>query len=278
MAQKSSKTKTKTQPAPNESAAPTTEASRELATTEAAQPEAERTPAIPTGTRRYWLLSVLGLLVSTALPWSCKASPIQWIASWASFSDISDRALAMHATVPLLVLVAVASRETAPRVWARMSVASIAFFSMASMSVVAFGDALPTRPQFPGMSLYQDIPRVIRAYEGWPKHVLRALLFVPPALISGWALSAKGTDRAPLANRLMLGFLCAGLTLAWAPRRSEWGYWVGLVMSFVVLSLASRVDDQPPVLDADKRNKVTAASVVWFVAFAALALTRARRA
>lgn len=273
MAQKSTKTKAKPS-----TTTPIAESDRSLAKTESAQTDGERTPAIPTGTRRYWLFSVFALLVSAALPWSCKASPIQWIASWASFSDIGDRALAMHAIVPLLVLVAVASRETAPRVWARMSVASIAFFSMASMAVVAFGDTLPARPQFPGMPLYQDIPRVIRAYEGWARHVLRALLFVPPALVSGWALAAKGTDRAPLANRLMLGFLCAGLTLAWAPRRSEWGYWVGLVASFLVLSLASRVEDEPPSLEADKRNKVTIASVLWFVAFAALALTRARRA
>jgi|LNFM01.1.fsa_nt_gb hypothetical protein len=274
MARKTPKTTTKT-PAREEAPAESEERSIEKSTPE---PERARTPAVPTGMRRNWLLTVFAFLVSTGLPWSCKASPIQWIASWASFPDLGDRALAMHATVPLLVLVAVASRETAPRVWARMSVASIAFFSMASLAVVAFGDALPTRPQMPGMPVYQDIPRVIRAYEGWARHVLRALLFVPPALVAGWALAKRGTDRAPLANRLMLGFLCAGLTLAWAPRRSEWGYWVGLVTSALVLALASRVDDQPQSLEPDKRNKVTAASVLWFVGLAALALTRARRA
>jgi hypothetical protein len=240
-------------------------------------PSSAATPAIPRGTRRAWLLSALAFLASTALPWSCRGSPIQWTAHWASVPTPGDRALALHAVIPLLMLVAIASRETAPRVWPRMSVATLGFFGMASLAVVSFGDTLPARPQQSPQAFYRDIPRVILAYEGWTRHALRALLFVPPALSAGWALAGRGTDRAPLANRLLLGFVCVGLTLAWGPARTAFGWWVSLAGALSVLLLAPFVPDEPAALEAPARRRLALASGLWFVALAALALTRARR-
>jgi hypothetical protein len=109
------------------------------------------------------------------------------------------------------------------------------------------------------------------------KHALRALLFVPPALVAGWALATKGTDRAPLANRLLLGFVTVGLTLTWGPMRTAWGYWVSLATAVALLGIAPFVPDEPEALTLDKRKKVALASALWFVALAALALTRSRR-
>jgi hypothetical protein len=245
-------------------------------------------PAVPEGARKYFLLAAFAFLASTGLPWARRASPIQWIASWVAHSDWSDRALALHMALPLLMLVAVASRETAPRVWSRMSVASMAFFSMTSFAIVSFGNSLPPRPHEADMIIYQDIPRVIRAYAGWASYALRALLFAPAALVAGWALAAKSTsiapedgtssaDRAPLANRILLALTAAGTTLVWAPRRGAWGYWVGLAASFALLVLAPLVEDKPAALDATKRKQASLALALWFVAFAALALTRVRR-
>jgi hypothetical protein len=158
-----------------------------------------------------------------------------------------------------------------------MSVATMSFFALAALAVPAFSESLPTRPQLPGAPLYQDLPRIIRAYEGWARHVVRALIFVPPALVAGWALAGRGSVRAPLANRLLLGLLCAGLTLLWAPKRTDWGYWVGLSSSLALLALSARVPDEPPALEPRQRNQITLALVLWFALTATLALTRARR-
>lgn len=233
--------------------------------------------AIPTGIRRWFLLCSFGFLFATGMPWDRRSSPIQWIAGWVAHSDWSDRALALHMAIPLLMLVAVASRETAPRVWPRMSVASLSFFAMASFAIVTFGDALPPRPQDGAGPFYQDIPRVIRSYAGWATYAVRALTFAPAALVAGWALSAKGSDRAPIANRIMLALTTASTVLIWAPRRMAFGYWVAAAMSLALLVLAPLVKDEPEALDERARKKITAASVLWFVAFAAIALTRSRR-
>lgn len=232
---------------------------------------------VPTGVRRLFLIASLAFLSSTGLPWGRRASPIQWIAGWVAHSDWSDRALALHMALPLLMLVAVASRETAPRPWSRVSVASMSFFALTSITIVSFGDALPPRPPTADMLIYQDIPRVIRSYAGWPAYVLRALLFAPAALVAGWALSAKGTERAAIANRVTLALTAAGTALVWAPMRGGFGYWVGLATSLALLVLAPLVEDVPETLDAKKRRQIAGASALWFVALAALALTRARR-
>jgi hypothetical protein len=244
----------------------------------AASKRDDATPAaIPTGVRRWFLLSSFGFLFATGMPWDRRSSPIQWIAGWVAHSDWSDRALALHMAIPLLMLVAVASRETAPRVWPRMSVASLGFFAMASFAIVTFGDSLPPRPQDGAGPFYQDIPRVIRSYAGWATYAVRALTFVPAALVAGWALAAKGSDRAPIANRILLALATASTVLIWAPRRMAFGYWLAAAMSLALLVLAPLVKDEPEALDERARKKITAASVLWFVAFAAIALTRSRR-
>jgi hypothetical protein len=244
----------------------------------AAQPRAQRAEAaIPTGVRRWFLLVSLGFLLASGMPWDRRASPIQWIAGWVAYADVSDRALALHMAIPLLMLVAVASRETAPRVWPRMSVASLAFFSMTSFAIVTFGEALPPRPQGWMGPFYQDIPRVIRSYAGWATYAVRALTFVPVALVAGWALAAKGSDRAPMANRIVLALTASSTVLLWAPRRMSFGYWIAAAMSLALLVLAPLVQDEPEVLDANARKKISVASALWFVAFAAIALTRSRR-
>lgn len=239
--------------------------------------KSELAPAIPTGVRRLFLFSALGFLLSVGLPWDRRSSPIQWIASWVAYSDWSDRALALHMAIPLLMLVAVASRETAPRVWPRMSVASLSFFAMTSFAIVTFSESLPPRPQDAMALIYQDIPRVIRAYAGWATHAVRALMFVPAALVGGWALASKGSDRAPIANRMLLALTAASTTLIWAPRRVSLGYWLAFAMSFALTVCAPLVKDEPEVLDEATRKKITGASLLWFVAFAAIALTRGRR-
>lgn len=233
--------------------------------------------AIPTGVRRLFLIASFVFLASTGLPWGRRESPIQWIAGWVAYSDWSDRLLAMHLSLPLLMLVAVASRETAPRVWSRMSVASLGFFSMASLAIVSFGEALPARPQDPTQFIYLDIPRIIRSYAGWPSYAVRALMFAPAAFVAGWGLAAKGTDRAPLANRILLALTAASTALIWAPMRGGFGYWIALAACLALLALAPLVEDEPSVLDTSLRKKISFTSVLWFVMFAAIALTRTRR-
>ena len=44
-----------------------------------------------------------------------------------------------------------------------------------------------------------------------------------------------------------------------------------------LLVLAPLVEDKPAALDPSKRKQASLALAVWFVAFAALALTRVRR-
>jgi hypothetical protein len=80
-----------------------------------------------------------------------------------------------------------------------------------------------------------------------------------------------------MANRIVLALTASSTVLLWAPRRMSFGYWIAAAMSLALLVLAPLVQDEPEVLDANTRKKISVASALWFVAFAAIALTRSRR-
>ncbi|MDP3278432.1 MAG: hypothetical protein Q8Q09_24800 [Deltaproteobacteria bacterium] len=249
--------------------------SKQLATTETAENTAKK-PAVPKGWRRAWLLTAMGFMLSLALPWSCGGSAVQWSMHFASVPSWGDRALAFASIVPVLMLVAVASRETAPRVWSRFSTAFMSFSALASVVLVTFAQWLPNRPRIDNQ-YYRDIPRVIRAYRGGTEHLVRGWVLLPLLMVATWALRGKGTSRAPLAHRLLLSLTMAGLTLIWAPACNAWGHKVSLVISLGLLLLSPWVEDDPSVVEPAVQRKLTLASGLWFVALAALALTRSNR-
>lgn len=245
-----------------------TASDKELTTTE--EPV---NPRVPRGWRRVWLLCVLGFMLSTGLPWSCGASPVVWTVQWFAMPGMGDKLLGIHAVLPLLALVVVASRETVPRVWPRMSVAMMSFASFVSLAIVCFSNALPARPEGAAARMMaMALPRPITKFPGILGYITRAWVTIPLAILVGWVLGSKGSVRAPLGMRLTLGLWTVALTAMWMPLGGQWGHFLALLAAGSVLFLAPFVEDASPVLDAKQQRKLLAVSALWYLPLAVLGL------
>ena len=219
-----------------------------------------------------WLLCALFFMFCTGMPWSCGASPVVWTVQWFVMPGLSDKLLGVHAVLPLLALVVVASRETVPRVWPRMAVAMISFASFVSLSVVLFSNKLPARAETTVQTMAMALPRPITKFHGVLGYTVRAWVTIPLALAVGWALASKGTDRAPLGTRLTLALWCCSLTALWMPLGGQWGHFIALLAAGSVLFITPFVEDEPSMLKPAQKLKLLAVSALWFIPLAVLGL------